>query len=162
MTDNQSEDAAKYLHELLEPGSTLMVGTGNAGSLEFRPLTVAGIWGNRIQILLDTNEEWVSALHDGGKAYVTMSDTKANTWVSLRGAASTTTEAQLIDDLWNPFAGAYFENGRDTPGIAVLQIDAEDGRYWSSPSGRLGSLISLVKAKLGNPEQSGEHGDIAL
>ena len=161
-TGSHDEDAPKQLHELLKPGSTLMVGTDVDSSLEFRPLTVAGIWGNRIQILLDTNESWVSSLRDGDLAHVTMSDTKENTWVSLRGVASTTTDRTLIDELWNPFAGAYFENGRDTPGIAVLQIDAEDGRYWTSPSGTLGSLISMVKAKFGSAEQSGEHGDIAL
>ena len=34
--------------------------------------------------------------------------------------------------------------------------------YWSTPSGRLGSLISIVKAKFGNPENSGKHGDVKL
>jgi hypothetical protein len=38
----------------------------------------------------------------------------------------------------------------------------ERGSYWSTPSGRIGSLISMVKAQLGDPEQSGEHGDVKL
>ncbi len=158
-----ADEHDKPLDELLEPGSTLMVGTdAPATELEFRPLTVARCDGAVIEILLDTNEDWVTSLGDGDRVYVTMSDTRNNTWVSLRGTASTTTDPELIDELWNPFAGAYFDQGRETPGIAVMRIDADQGRYWTTPSGRVGNLISMVKAKLGGAEQSGEHGDVRL
>ena len=71
-------------------------------------------------------------------------------------------EPALIDELWNPAAEAFFDEGRDSPGIAVLGMTGSSGRYWSSPSGRLGSVIAMIKAKLGDPEESGEHGDVAL
>jgi|GEM_PF-7010875 len=51
---------------------------------------------------------------------------------------------------------------RDTPGITVLRTTFSEGAYWDSPNGRLGSLLALVKAKLGDAEDSGEHGDVAL
>lgn len=157
------DDPNKTLDELLDPGATLMVGTDVASALEFRPMTVARVRGSRIEMLLDTNEAWVAALHDGDRAEVTFSDNRANSWVSLHGVATTTEDAMLIDELWSPFADAYFEHGRSTPGIAVLRIDGTSGRYWSGPSGgRLGSMISFIKAKLGGPERSGEHGDVAL
>lgn len=159
----QNSDAPKPLDELLEPGSTLMVGTrsGDGGEIESRPLTVAKVEGGRIDILLDTNEEWVRRMGQGDQAHVTLSDNRTNTWASFNGTVSTTTDPKLIDELWNPFAGSYFENGRETPGIAVLQIAAGDGSYWSGPGGgRLGSLLSVVKAKFGDAEQSGEHGEI--
>lgn len=159
-SDNESPD--KTLDELLHPGSTLMVGTRSEGDVDFRPLTVARVQGSRIEILLDTNEEWVHRFTEGERVHVTVSDNKENTWLSLHGRGSTTTDQALIDELWNPFAAAYFDNGRETPGIAVMRIDATDGRYWTTVSGRVGSLISMVKAKLGRPDDSGEHGDIAV
>lgn len=160
MTD---DDAPKPLAELLHPGSTLMVGTDTIdGVVEFRPLTVARVQGHRLEILMDTSAPWTDTLHDGDRAYVTVSDTRSNTWLSLVGTLSTTTDPTVIDELWNPFAGAYFDEGRDTPGITVLYIDGQEGRYWAAPSGRLGSLISMVKAKLGSPEESGDHGAIKI
>ncbi len=156
------DDAPKPLTDLLEPGSTLMVGTKPADDWEFRPLTVARVDGSRIEILLDTDEDWVRAFNDGDRVSTTMSDNRTNTWVALTGTATTTSDPAVIDELWNPFAAAYFDQGRETPGIAVMRIDAEEGRYWSTPSGRIGALVSMVKAKLGNAEQSGEHGDIAV
>ena len=155
------DDAARPLDELMEPGATLMVGTGGA-ELEFRPMTVARVRGDTIEMLLDSNEQWVRSLSDGDVAHVTMSDNRGNTWVSLLGVASVSSDPDLIDELWNPAAAAYFDDGRDSPGIAVLRITGERGTYWSTPSGRIGSLISIIKARFGDPEQSGEHGDVKL
>lgn len=157
------DDTPKPLDELMEPGTTVMLGSGRVtGDLEFRPMTVARVGGDTIEMLLDSNEQWASSLADGDVAYLTMSDNRANTWVSLRGSVSVSSDPALIDELWNPMAGAYFDDGRDTPGIAVLRLYGERGSYWSSPGGRIGNVISIVKAKFGDPEQSGQHGDVKL
>ena len=147
------DDEAKRLDELMKPGSTLMVGTGGA-DLSFRPMTVARVGGDTIEMLLDSNEHWARSLSEGDVAHVTMSDNRTNTWVSLRGVLSVSSDPGLIDELWSPAAGSYFDDGRESPGIAVLRIAGDRGTYWSSPSGRIGSLISLVKARFGDPEQS--------
>lgn len=156
------DNTDKPLSDLLEPGSTLMVGTNEANGTEFRPLTVARARGSRVEILLDTSESWASSVRDGDPIVVTMSDNRTNTWLWFRGTAATLTDPALIDELWSPMAAAYFDQGRDTPGITVLVLDAEDGRYWSTPSGRVGSLISMLKAAVTSADDSGEHGDIAV
>jgi general stress protein 26 len=156
-------DATKPLDELLEPGSTLMVGTkSTSGELDFRPLTVARVRGPQVQILIDTTADWAGQLAQGDRAWVTMSDTRSNTWLSMDGRTSISHDPALIDELWNTFADAYFDNGRESPGIGVLEIDADRGTYWTSPSGRIGSVVSFVRAKLGSGEDSGEHGELAV
>jgi general stress protein 26 len=155
-------DPDKPLTDLLDAGTTLMVGTGSGADLEFRPLTVAGLRGDVIEILIDSRAPWAQALRDGDQVQVTLSDERSNDWMWLRGTAQITSEPSAIDAIWNPYAGAYFDEGRETPGIAVLRIDGDEGRYWSSPSGRIGTLISMVKAKLGDSDDSGQHGDVAL
>ena len=155
-----SNDESKTLDDLLESGTTLMVGSTTNGELEFRPLTVAGLDGG-IQILLDTDEQWVRDLRRSEQVQVTLSDDRKNNWAWMIGSFSMSTDGALIDELWSPFADAFFDDGRDTPGIAVLTIDVQRGRYGSSPSGRLGSLVAAVKAKFGDAEEAGQHGDIA-
>jgi general stress protein 26 len=90
---------------------------------------------------------------------VTLGDNRDNTWLWLRGQADLSYDDAAIDRLWNPAAAAYFDNGRESAGIAVLSVRPTTGRYWTTGSGRLGALVSMVRAKLGSPEQSGEHGD---
>ena len=149
------------LADLLEPGSTLMVGTRSGqDALEFRPLTVARVVDDEIQVLLDTNERWVGELDARETAEITLSDTRSNDWAHLRASVAITHNDELIDELWNPFADAYFDHGRDTPGIGVLRLDVDSGRYWSSPAGRVGSLIATVKAKISGTGSAGDSGPV--
>ncbi len=120
---------------------------------------MAGLDGG-IQILLDTDEHWVRDLDRAAQLQVTLSDDRRNNWAWMTGTYSLSTDDALIDTLWSPFADAYFDNGRQSPGIAVMTIDVHRGRYWSAPHGRIGSLISALKAKFGDPDDAGEHGDI--
>jgi general stress protein 26 len=161
----QDDDPHRPLTDLMEPGSTLMLAVQRSSAdapLEFRPMTVARVADEHIQILLDTDEEWVAAANGGDHVYVTLSDNRSNTWVSAEGELSLSFDEALIDELWNPAAEAFFDDGRQSRGIAVMDVAVQRGTYWSSPSGRLGSLISIVKSKFGDPEQSGQHGDVAV
>ena len=153
---------SKTIKDLMEPGATLMVGSHVSGKLEFRPLTVGRVSGALIEILVDGSDDWVNCTVSGDPAYVTLSDTRQNTWVSLSGNMSTTTDPSIIDELWTSFASVYFDNGRATPGITVLRIECHDGRYWSTASGRIGILVSAIKAALGSPNGSGLHGKLSL
>ncbi|MEP1123075.1 MAG: pyridoxamine 5'-phosphate oxidase family protein [Ilumatobacter sp.] len=156
-------DPSRPLPELMKGGTTLMVATRSAdGEVDSRPLTVADVSGSTIRILIDTTADWARQLTDGDWTHVTLCDTRSNDFASLTGTFTTTTDPAEIDELWNPFAGAYFDDGRESVGIAVMDIAPERGEYWDSPSGRIGSLISLVKAKLGDGEDSGEHGDVSV
>lgn len=161
-------DSPKRLAELLEPGMTLMVGTAAseiasvaAVSLHSRPLTVAHTKDDTIRVLIDTTADFVDQARRGERAHVTLSDNRQNVWVSLNATMTLSMSESEIEELWNPFASAYFEEGRESPNIGVLRLHVTDGMYWSTPSGRLGSLISVIKAKMGDPDDGGEHGAVA-
>jgi general stress protein 26 len=156
------ESAPKALDELMRGGTTLMVGAETAGRWDFRPLTVARVEGECIDILVDLHEDWLRRFDEGDALTVTLSDDKANNWASLHGTGTLSDDRALIDELWNPFAAAYFDEGKDSPGIAVLRITVSDGRYWATPSGRVGALISMVKAQISGADASGQHGDVRV
>ena len=156
-----TQDPDKPLDELVDGGTTVMLGTtGPDGRFESRPLTIAGVDGARLSILVDTTSDWVNALSDGDEGHLTVSDVRANTYVWLNGTARMRRDRETIEQLWNPAAGAFFE-GADDPRLAVLEFEAREGNYWTAPSGRLGSLVSMVRAKLGDHEDAGDHGDVA-
>ncbi len=157
-----TNDTSRQLADLLAPGDTLMVGTGQADAITSRPLTVARIDASHIQILMDRSAQWAQQLTGTFPTLVTMSDNRANRWVALSGHASITTDRALIDDLWNPFAGSFFEDGKESPNVAVMTIEVDGGEYWDSPSGRLGSLFTLLKARLTDARHVGEHGDVSV
>jgi hypothetical protein len=49
----------------------------------------------------------------------------------------------LIDELWNPAAQAWFEQGREDPTIAVLEVAGDGAEYWAKTEP---GVFSLVKA----------------
>ena len=57
-------------------------------------------------------------------------------------------------------------SSKDDPNVAVLRFDVSDGEYWDGPSGRLGSAVALLRAKLAGERadparKSGDQGPIA-
>ncbi len=92
--------------------------------------------------------------------HVSISDVRKNTYVSLQGRAAVSLDADEIDRLWSPAAAAYFD-GKEDPGLAVLRFDATGGEYWDAPSGRIGSLLALVRAAVSGAEAAGEQGSVA-
>ena len=158
------DDTTRALDDLLTPGSTLMVATWNP-DIGSRPLTVTHVGDRRIDILIDVEEEWTAAFTDGDRVHATLSDNRSNTWATVDGTGSLHRDRALIDDLWNPAAAAFFDDGRDTPGLAVFAIHVEHGRYWSTPSGRIGTAISVVARRAGRQRgerRSGRHLGLGL
>jgi general stress protein 26 len=155
-------DQSKPLAELVSDGTTAMVGTMTGTTLSFRPLTVASVEGDSLVYLVDGTAEWARALADGDEVATTIARDRENDYLWLTGAVSITDDDARIDELWNPFAEAYFEGGRDHPAILVVTVRHDTGQYWSGPSGRIGQLVSFVKAKVAGSDEAGEHGAVAL
>lgn len=126
-----------------------------------RPMTVAAVTDGRLDLLADTTSEWCSAVAAGeAVVHITMSDVRRNRFLALNGVASLSDDSAEIDRLWNPAAAAFFD-GKDDPNLAVLHFDVDEGEYWDGPSGRLGALISLVRAAVGGDAAAGDHGPVA-
>ena len=67
-------------------------------------------------------------------------------YLSIAGTATVTRDPAMIDDLWNPYAEAWFEQGRDDPSVALLKVHADSAEYWTMDSPKPVSLIKYAKA----------------
>jgi len=155
-----TDDPAKHLSVLFDHGATVMLMTMIGAEHSSRPMTVAAVDGGRLSFLVDTTADWYAPVASGNATvHLTLSDVRHNEFAALNGVATATKDRAAVDALWSAPAGAYFE-GKDDPNVAVLYFDTSDGQYWESPSGRIGSLISMAKAKMGKPSDAGEHGSV--
>jgi len=149
------------LTDLFDGGDTVMVMTMIGDEHSSRPMTVAGVHDNCLDMLVDTTADWYSAVAAGtAVVHLTLSDVRHNEFAALNGSATVSTDRAEIDRLWNPGAAAFFD-GKDDPNLAVLHFSVDDGQYWDAPSGRLGSLIAMVKAAVGGDEAAGQQGPIS-
>ncbi len=156
-----TDDAAKHLVDLFEPGDTVMLMTMIDGGHSSRPMTVAGVEGARLSFLVDVTADWYAPVaNQSAPIHITLSDVRHNKYAAVNGEARVSRDAGEIALLWNPGAAAFFD-GKDDPNIAVLHVTATDGQYWDSPSGRLGSLLTMAKVAItGRHDDAGDHGPI--
>jgi len=154
-------DAPRPLSDLVDDGTIVMFMTMIGEEHSSRPLTVSGVEGDRLSFLVDRTASWVGAVRSGGAAiHLTVSDNRHHTYLSLDGAASLSDDRQEIEELWSAPAGAYFD-GKDDPNLTVLRVDVGGGEYWSSPSGRIGAALGMVRAAVSNdPTKAGDHGRV--
>ena len=89
---------------------------------------------------------------------VTYADPAKNSYVSVSGKAELVRDPAKIRELWRPVLKAWFPQGVDTPGIALLRVDATSAELWDSPTNPVAHLISLAKVALtGKPANPGEN-----
>lgn len=79
---------------------------------------------------------------------VSFSDRKGTEWTSIAGTAQLVHDKAKAEELWSPFLNAWFEQGLDTPGLALLKVRADSAEYWDGPSSRVVSLLGMVRAAI--------------
>ncbi|WP_367651803.1 pyridoxamine 5'-phosphate oxidase family protein [Curtobacterium sp. MCPF17_052] len=84
--------------------------------------------------------------------------------MSIAGTATVTEDRAVVDELWSPFAEAWFPEGRDDPSIRLLTVEGVSVEYWTQDTGTVGSLVQTLKAALGHQSQPdvGSHGTLEV
>jgi len=164
MTDDT--DARKKVTELVKDARICM----------FTTMTEDGRHVSRPMALQDVEFDgdlWFFAYADSNKARqiethpsvnVSFSDSKNNSWVSIAGTAVRVEDRAKAEQLWNPLLKAWFPDGLDTPGVALIKVHAQSAEYWESAhSSRVVELLGYVKAAAtGTPPNPGENREVRL
>ena len=94
-----------------------------------------------------------------GNASVNVSFEARGGWVSIAGTASISHDPAKIDELWNGYAEAWFEKGRQDPTIGLICVDANTVEYWATDEPKALTLLKVAKALVTRttPEEPGSH-----
>ncbi|MEJ2005328.1 MAG: pyridoxamine 5'-phosphate oxidase family protein [Cyclobacteriaceae bacterium] len=90
----------------------------------------------------------VFEIRDNRDVCITFSDPDNQVYVSLSGKAQLTQDRELIDRYWNPWAEAWFENGKQDPDVAVLKIKISKGEHWDADENKLIQAIEIAKSNV--------------
>lgn len=155
------QQVPRSVTELLSEHSRIaMVMTMVDGTHSSRPVTIADVSERRLSFLVSRSTEWVQSIVDQvAVVHVTVADETHNVYLAMNGTALVVHDEPELERLWNPVARAWF-SGPDDPDLGVLHFDISDGEYWDGPSGRLGRVMALLQAALGDPNDGGDHGPV--
>ena len=70
--------------------------------------------------------------------------TKSNAWVSVSGRAEVVHDRAKAEQLWSAPLKAWFPDGLDTDGLALIKVTAESAEYWDAPHGKVVTLIQYA------------------
>lgn len=144
---NEAEIETKFW-KALRSDMTLMLGLAGVEEDHSQPMTAlfdkdserGPLW---FFSSIDTN--LVKELGNGHRAFAAFSAKDHDLFASLQGDLVVETDRAMVDRLWNRFAAAWYEGGKDDPKLRLLRFEPERAQIWLNEN----SLFAGVKLLLG-------------
>jgi general stress protein 26 len=162
MADTAEHEAREHLADLLPTFRFAMVTSTTAdGTLTACPLTVQDTeFDGDLWFIVGRSSS--VAEHVAERPHVGVSLSGDSAWVSLAGRGQIVDDPARLKEYWSPAVDAWFPDGPDDPEVTLLRVDALSGEYWSSPGGRVATLVSLVKSRITGEPMEGENAKVDL
>jgi len=87
----------------------------------------------------------VQAVGSGSRAVLHFASKGHHLFASVEGELMLATDRGMIDRLWNPFAAAWYEGGKDDPNLQLLRFEPGTAQIWLNEN----NLFAGVKLLLG-------------
>lgn len=147
MTDANIDERAAISDIVHGAHTALLTTVSENGQLHARPLAVQDkTFTGVLRFLVQADSEKVRDI--AANPNVNVAIESQGGYLSIAGHATVTQDESVIDDLWSPFAEAWFPGGRDDPSIRLLTVTGESVEYWTQNTGPVGSLVQTIKAAL--------------
>lgn len=137
----------------LKSDMTVMLGlTGQEGG-RAQPMTAQ--MGDRdgrgpIWFFSAKDVDLVQAIKGSSPAMIHFASKGHDLFASVEGGLVIDNDKATIDRLWNPFAAAWYEGGKEDPKLRLLRFDPEAAQIWLNEN----SLFAGIKMLLGrDPKQ---------
>jgi general stress protein 26 len=142
----------------LKSDMTMMLGLDGVEDGHARPMT-AQLEGEGSPIWFFTSKDngIVKGLGQGNRAIATFVSKGHDLFATVHGSLAEDTDPAVIDRLWNPYAAAWYEHGKDDPKLALLRLDAEKAEIWLDGS----SLVAGVMALFGSDPKKNYKDNVA-
>lgn len=167
MTDTEvtGAEARTRVKELVEDiDFTMLTTIDSDGNLVSRPMSTremdeqGDIWFFTSDDTKKVDE--VEADHDVNLAYL---DAKGMRFVSVGGKARVVHDRARMEELYSPSLDIWFEDGLDTPGIALLKVTPVETEFWEPKHGKVAMAAGALKALVtrDTPDDTMRHGRIS-
>lgn len=140
------QEIEKRFWKALKSDMTMMLGLDGVEDGHARPMTAQiEEEGGPIWFFTSKDNGIVEKLSQGNRAIATFVSKGHDLFATVHGSLKLDDDRATIDRLWNPFAAAWYEEGKDDPKLALLRLDAERAEIWLDGS----SFVAGIKALLG-------------
>ena len=132
----------------LKSDRTLMLGIDGVGDGHAQPMTgrtLDGAEHGPVWFFTTKDNTLVMEMREGTRATAHFASKNHEVFASIHGNLVVEQDRAMIDRLWNRFAAAWYEGGKDDPKLELIRLDAEHAKIWLDES----SLFAGIKILLG-------------
>jgi len=84
-------------------------------------------------------------------------------FLTVHGKATVHTDRAKIEELWTPFAKAWFEDGKDDVDISLIKVAPQSAYYWDTKNSKIISMIQILAATVtGTAPDDGVEGTLTV
>lgn len=98
----------------------------------------------------------IGIIERDGTAQLTFSDHSNNRYLVVDGQATVSNDRAKIDELWGPFAKAWFDDSNN-PDIRLIVFKPGAAEYWDGPNSLIAAARMLMASAVGGPPEMGEN-----
>ncbi|GAA1986216.1 pyridoxamine 5'-phosphate oxidase family protein [Microbacterium pumilum] len=150
MTDNTitPDDARARLKDLVEDIDFTMLTTQDAaGNLVSRPMSTREMDENGdIWFFLSDESRQADEAQAESEVGLSYADHKGMRFVSVAGTAALVHDRAKMEQLYSPSLDIWFEDGLDTPDIALLRVRPTTSEFWEPKHGKIVMAAAMLKA----------------
>ena len=118
-------------------------------SMRARPMhLVQDEYDNTLYFFTSKEGAKIFEIEEDKDVCITFSNPDDSVYVSLSGKAKLTEDRALIHKYWNPWVGAWFENGKEDSDIAMLEVKVNKGEHWDSKNNKFVQLFEIAKSNV--------------
>jgi general stress protein 26 len=163
MTDSDTTELAQDKVVSIMQGDRfcMLTSVGSEGRLHAHPMTPQEVTEDGdVWFFIDRSS--TQAANISAEKRVNLSFSDGSTWLSVAGHGRILRDDAKVDELWNSMVEAWFPDGKDSPDVALLLVEADSAEYWDTPGGRVASALAFAKTKLTGERPSGHSASVDL
>ena len=149
---NEQEIKEKFW-KALKSDMTMFLGLAEGEDGHARPMTAqlddedqdGDCYTGPIWFFTSTDNHLYQQITSGSRAMAHFVSKGHDVWATVHGGLSQSHDRQVIDRLWNRFAAAWYEGGKDDPKLALIRLDPDQAEIWIDAS----SIVAGIKMMIG-------------
>ncbi len=142
----EAELEARFWKQL-KSDMIVMLGLSHAEGGHYQPMAAQIDSAERGPIWFFTakDTDLVRLMGQGAPAAIQFADKGHDLFASIEGRLVPDNDRATIDRLWNPWAAAWYEGGKDDPKLQLVRFDPDKGEIWLNEN----NLFAGIKTLLG-------------
>lgn len=147
-TDTVKSDPSSALFDALDEVRSGMLGI-NGSEQHMQPMThFADQTSGKIRFITSRDTDLAEALACAHGADYTIVSKSQDFHASVKGNLAKSDNRKLLEELWSPVVGAWFDGGPEDPDAVLLELTIFEAEIWASTGSFLRFGYEIAKANM--------------